>query len=139
MDPKTISALLRTSRDYTDKLRQNVTSLGINLTEFAILEALYQKGDLPVGDLLTKVLVNNSTLSYTISKLSKDELITRAKLSDDKRSHIITLTKKGKIKISSIAEKHYAYIHSIGNHLTATEEETLRTLLKKLNKGETNT
>ena len=136
MQPKTVSALLKTSKNYTDLLRLNVLEYGFNLTEFGILEALYQKGRLTVGELLSKLLVNNSTLSYTINKLIKEELIEKKCCETDGRVFYVTLSSKGHKVISDIAPKHYAYIETIGKALDEDEEKTLRELLKKLNKGE---
>ncbi|MDY0214712.1 MAG: MarR family transcriptional regulator [Bacilli bacterium] len=136
MEPKTISALLKTSKNYTDLLRSDVLNYNLNLTEFGVLEALYQKGPLKVNELLEKVLVNNSTVSYTISKLVKDGKIMQKRCTDDKRIIYVSLTSEGETLIKEIAPKHYAYINSIGNSLSKDEEKTLRELLKKLNKGE---
>lgn len=136
MQPKTISALLKTSKDFTDLLRLNVIEYGFNLTEFAVLEALYQKGELAVGELLCKILVNNSTLSYTINKLVKENLIAQKRCATDGRVFYVSLTEEGTKIISDIAPKHYAYIETIGNALNEEEEKTLRELLKKMNKGE---
>lgn len=135
MDIKTISALLRTSKDFSDKLRQNVAEFGFSLTEFSILEALYQKGPLSVSDLRTKVLVNNSTVSYTLTKLVKDGLITVCQDEHDKRIREVSLSESGSAIIKEIATSHYAFIEGIMTPLSQTEEENLQYLLKKLNKG----
>lgn len=135
MDLKTISALLRTSKDYSDKLRQNIDELGFSLTEFSILEALYQKGPLSVSALLEKVLVNSSTVSYTLTKLVKDDLISVCQDTNDKRIREVSLTAKGQKVISDIAPKHYNYIEELTTSLTEDEEQTLQHLLKKMNRG----
>ena len=44
MEPKTISALLKTRKNYINLLTDNILSFGLNLSEFSVLEALYQKG-----------------------------------------------------------------------------------------------
>lgn len=135
MDLKTVSALLRASKDFSDKLRANVAESGLSLTEFSILEALYQKGELSVGALLKKMLVNSSTISYTINKLEKDGLISVCQDPHDKRVRFLSLTKQGSATIKVVAEKHYDFIRALNNNLTTEEEEILRTLLKKLNHG----
>lgn len=135
MDLKTISALLRTSKDFSDKLRQNIVESGFNLTEFSILEALYQKGPLSVSALLEKVLVNNSTVSYTLTKLVKDDLVSVCQDAHDKRIREVSLTAKGKKTISDVAPKHYAYIESLTTSLTSAEEIELQRLLRKINRG----
>lgn len=135
MELKTISALLRTSKDFSDKLRRNTTELGFSLTEFSILEALLQKGPLSVNKLLEKVLVNNSTVSYTLTKLTKDGIISVTQEGSDKRVRKVSLTPKGRLVISDVAHAHYAYIESLCTPLSAQEEKTLQNLLKKLNSG----
>lgn len=136
MEPKTISALLKTSKNYINLLTDNILSFGLNLSEFSVLEALYQKGELAVGDLLDKVLVNNSTVSYTLNKLQKEGYIERRKCQKDGRVAYISLTSAGQTFISEISPQHYAYIETIGTTLNQTEETELRTLLKKLNTKE---
>lgn len=137
MEPKTISALLKTSKYFTDHLRSDVVNYNLNLTEFGVLEALYQKGPLKVKELQDKVLVNNSTVSYTINKLVKDGLIIQKQCVEDKRIIYINLTDKGNTLIKDIAPRHYKFIKDLNNHLSSEEEETLRLLLKKLTIGGT--
>src|SRR2546428_13600629 len=50
---------------------------GLNPTEFAILEALYHKGPLPLQQIGEKVLISSGNITYSVDKLEQNKLMVR--------------------------------------------------------------
>lgn len=121
---------------YTKKLKPNAKSLGFSVSEFAILQYLHSKQiSVNVQELSDKILLSNSTTTYTIDKLIKRGLIDKKENSLDKRFVEIYLTKSGKKVIEEIFPFHVKFLEKL-NPLTDKETEELIILLKKLGKNQ---
>ena len=66
---------------------------GLTLPQFAVLEALYHKGDLSVGELKESVLSTDGTIPVVTRHLKQQGLIVGTTDSKDRRRTIMTLTK----------------------------------------------
>ncbi|MGD1823175.1 MAG: MarR family winged helix-turn-helix transcriptional regulator [Pleomorphochaeta sp.] len=111
----------RVLRDY------NLTS-----SQFAVLEALYHKGELSVGDVQDKILSSSGTIALIIRNLEKNELLYRRTCKYDKRKFLLQISKKGKSLIESvypIIEKNI--VDNIDN-LDEKEQENILLCLKKM-------
>lgn len=133
-DLKTITILLRATNFIQEKIKEDVSKHGLNLTEFGALEVLYHKGPLPVQSICEKVLIANSSMSYVIENLIKKELIEKVKNENDRRIHIVHLTEKGQKLFDDVYPKHLSQMRSIIDALDVSEEVELQNLLKKLGK-----
>jgi MarR family transcriptional regulator, 2-MHQ and catechol-resistance regulon repressor len=100
-------------------------------TQFGVLEALYNKGDLRICELIEKILTTSGNITVVIKNLEKDGLVIRSSDPQDKRSCIISITDKGKKIIEDIFPEHIKNIESIFNVLTDEEKITLKAILKK--------
>ena len=129
---KTITTLFRAKNSFETIIRKDVSSYGLNPSEFGALEALYHKGKLTVQQLTEKVLIANSSMTYVLDSLSKRGLITRTKNETDKRIYVVDLTLAGKQFMAEIYPKHYKNMTSVLSCLTIEEQQTLQSLLKKL-------
>ncbi len=71
------------------------SSNGLTITQFAVLEALYNKGSLNVGDIQRLILGTSGNVPLVIKNLEKESLVSRKKSEKDGRISIIELTEKG--------------------------------------------
>lgn len=115
-----------------------------NLTEgqFAVLEVLYHKGDLCVGDVQEKILSTTGTIPIIIKNLEKEDLLIRKRDEVDKRKYMLSITKKGKELISEVYPENEDEILSMMNRLDKKELENLISYMKKIggiDDGEKNT
>ncbi len=131
-----VTVLFKATRAVEEKIKNNISQYKLTITEFGVLEALYSKGALFVQELCEKVLVPNSSMTYTLDKLEKNGFIRRNKDIVDKRSFQIILTNEGYLKTKGMLEKHYAFLDEILVNLTEEEKEILRNLLKRIGKNE---
>jgi MarR family 2-MHQ and catechol resistance regulon transcriptional repressor len=105
---------------------------GIDDTDFRILEALLNKGPLPVNTIGPKVHLTPGSISVAIDRLLKRGLVSRVESTEDRRIRIVSLTLKGKELIAPIFRKHAAEIRKVFADASPKELRTLETILKKI-------
>ena len=105
---------------------------GLTGTEFGILEALYHKGPLLLGDLQRKILLTSGGVTYTVDRLAEKGLVMRKECETDRRARFAALTPKGEALIERIFPSHAALIEEIMAGLTPREQEQAIELLRKL-------
>lgn len=82
--------------------KEDVKRYGLNITEFAVLELLYNKGPQPIQRIRDRVLIASSSISYVVSQLEDKGWITREKDKDDKRVYMASLTEIGQSQMADI-------------------------------------
>ncbi|MGL4760784.1 MAG: MarR family winged helix-turn-helix transcriptional regulator [Sarcina sp.] len=117
--------------------RQELTTIketGLTLSQFAVLEILYSKGDLTVGEIIDGILTTSGNMTVVLKNLEKENYINKYKRPNDKRSYVVSLTKKGFDIIDNSLPKHLENINGFMNVLDIDEQKTLIKILKKLKK-----
>ena len=105
---------------------------GLTLSQFAVLEALYHKGDMSVGSVKDSILSTDGTIPVVVGNLVKNGFITKRKDSNDKRSNILSLTEKGRDIIKKVYPMNEKLIVEQFEILEDYEKEELLRLLKKI-------
>ncbi|MCI2948776.1 MarR family transcriptional regulator, 2-MHQ and catechol-resistance regulon repressor [Staphylococcus caledonicus] len=124
---------LNRSLDTLEKIvKQDVQNYGLNVTEFAVLELLYNKGPQPIQRIRERVLIASSSISYVVTQLEEKGWIIRDKDSCDKRVYNATLTDKGQQFMAKIFPQHAATLEEAFSVLTDEELTTLQQAFKKL-------
>ncbi len=131
-DLKTITVLFRAKNSLENLIKQDIQSYGLNPSEFGTLEALYHKGALTVQQIIDKVLIANSSMTYVLDNLTKRGLITRTKDAVDKRIFKVELTTMGIEFMADIYPQHEKNMMTVLNVLSKEEQDTLQALLKTL-------
>jgi MarR family 2-MHQ and catechol resistance regulon transcriptional repressor len=105
---------------------------GIDDTDFRILEALLNKGPLPVNTIAPKVYLTPGSISVAVDRLVERGLVSRVESPEDRRVRIVSLTSKGKELIAPVFRKHAAEIRKIFANASPKELRALETILKKI-------
>lgn len=124
-------------------LHRNVTSLdrktssiaaeyGLTFSQFMVLEALYSKGDMTVGEVRESILSSVGTISLIVNNLVKLDYIERKADKKDRRVSILHLTKAGHDVISKIVPRNIEMIEEAFSVLDSEEKQNLLYLLKKM-------
>lgn len=124
--------LSRAYRSVSEQVEEDVKGYGLNLTEFAVLELLYHKGDQPIQHIGKKVLLSSGSITYVVDKLEKKKLIVRKPCLKDRRVTWAQITDEGKVFMEEIFPKHQEAIENILSGIDDGEKEVLMKLLKKL-------
>ncbi|HKI96217.1 MAG TPA: MarR family transcriptional regulator [Gemmatimonadales bacterium] len=104
----------------------------LTLAEFAILEALYSKGPLLVGEVQRKVLVSSGGITYLVDRLVKRGLVERLACPTDRRARYAALTDKGKGLIARVFAEHVAALEDALAGLGTNDQRRAAELLKRL-------
>jgi MarR family transcriptional regulator, 2-MHQ and catechol-resistance regulon repressor len=129
---KLFVVLTRALQSIKKRIEEDIKKQGINLTEFAVLELLFHKGDQPIQKIGSKVLLSSSSISYVVDRLVQKEMIRRRPCSDDRRITFATLTEKGHTFMADYFPKHEQAIHSILSGLDDNEKAQVIEQIKTL-------
>lgn len=132
---KLFVVLSRAHRTLAEHARRDQERHGLGATEFAVLEALYHKGALLVGEVGARILLTSGSTTYVIDKLEQRGLVRRRPCESDRRALYVDLTREGRALIRKIFPDHARAIASAVAGLTLEEQRTVTRLLKKLGKS----
>jgi MarR family transcriptional regulator, 2-MHQ and catechol-resistance regulon repressor len=107
---------------------------GIDDTDFRILEALLNKGPLPVNTIGPKVYLTPGSISTAVDRLVERGLVNRIESPEDRRVRIVSLTPKGQELIGPIFRKHAAEIRKVFADASPKELRDFQATLKKIGK-----
>lgn len=127
----TLIAFTRAEHKIHNLEYKTIKESGLTISQFGVLEVLYNKGDLRIGEIMEKILTTSGNITVVIKNLEKDGFI--KKISDplDKRSTIISITDKGIKVIEEILPDHIKNINNIFDVLTDEEKIVLKDILNK--------
>jgi len=124
--------LQRSANAVRDRITEQADLYDLTVTEFGILEALYHKGPLLLGDVQRKILLSSGGVTYTVDRLADKGLVERRECETDRRARYAALTPKGEALISKIFPAHAVRIEEAMSALTAREQQEVIELLRKL-------
>ncbi|MDW3895077.1 MarR family transcriptional regulator [Staphylococcus saprophyticus] len=128
----TFVGLNRTLDHLMKIVKTDVQRYGLNVTEFAVMELLYNKGDQPIQRIGNRVLIASSSITYVVDKLEEKGCVVRERNEKDKRVTNASLTDKGRSMMDEIFPDHASTLESTFSVLTDEEITVLQTTLKKL-------
>ena len=131
----TFIKLTRCANSLFARLAERNTLGDITPSQFAVLESLYHLGSMNQGEVSTKVLKSGSNMTTVIDNLERDGLVKRARHEKDRRVINVHLTEAGKKKVEAVLPGHIAALVDEFSVLSASEQQTLAELCKKLGKG----
>lgn len=77
--------------------RKLLTPLGITYPQYLVMLVLWEKDEVTVSEIGSKLFLESSTLTPILKKLEAMQLVNRTRSKEDERQVIITLSEKGKI------------------------------------------
>ena len=129
---RTYVKLMRAAESVTARTHRHLSSTGLTISRFAVLEALYHLGPLSQREIGQKILRSSGNITMVIDNLEKTGLVKRKRNKADRRFYIVHLTDKGYNLINKLFPPHAAVIAKDFGVLTAGEQDTLGALCKKL-------
>ena len=124
--------LARATNAVQEHLVASVTRHDLTLTEFAILEVLYHKGPLLLGEVQRRILVSSGGVTYLVDRLTQKGLVERRECTEDRRARYAALTPEGEALIGRIFPEHAACIEHAMQGLTLEEQRAATALLRTL-------
>ena len=124
--------LSRARNAVADHVHAHTEACGLTTGEFAVMEALYHKGPLLLGDIRRKILVSSGGVTYLIDKLEARGLVERRACPTDRRARYAALTEAGEALMDRIFPEHAGRIAAALGGLADEEKaraiELLRTV-----------
>jgi MarR family 2-MHQ and catechol resistance regulon transcriptional repressor len=124
--------LARANNSISKHLEADVAGYDITGTEFGILEALYHKGPMLLGEIQRKILVTSGGITYLVDRLVAKGLVRREQCDEDRRARYAVLTPAGQSLIKRIFPAHAARIERAVAGLTIAEQREATNLLRRL-------
>lgn len=129
---KLTTVLFRTMNNVEAVIKKDIKGYQLNATEFGTLELLYNRGKQPIQSICNRLLMANSSMTYTIDKLETRGFIIRLEDDQDRRNTLIDLSTQGRTFFDSIFPHHVETLNEIYRNLSAEEIKTLIESLKKI-------
>ena len=124
--------LARAQRAIGERTQADLEPHGVSITEFAIMEAMYTKGPLLLGEVQRKILVSSGGITFLVDKLTDRGLVERQMCPNDRRARYAALTRKGVALMREIFPRHAAAIRDAMSGLSQAEQKEAAALLKRL-------
>lgn len=137
-DPATATALnlwATLSRAYqasAELSRIHIHRHGLSPAEFAVLEALYRKGPLLLGEVQRKALVSSGGTTFLVDRLVKRGLVERRACPTDRRARYAALTAAGTDLMRDVFPAHAAAIRDAMAGLSTADQKAAIALLRRL-------
>lgn len=128
-------SLWKSERSVETHALASIATMGMSLTDFAVLEVLLHKGPLPVNTIGKKVLLTSGSITTAVDRLEQKGLVERLDSPTDRRVRIVSLTKEGTKQIKLAFFEHRKHLELAVSPLTKDEQSQLVALLKKLGTG----
>ena len=113
-------------------VRPHLVQSGLGLTEFAVLEVLYHKGALPLGQIRDRILVTGPSTTYVVKKLEARGLMRRRVCAEDSRVVFGELTAKGRALIDEVFPAHVERLQRAMEGLCVSQKRDASRLLRAL-------
>lgn len=110
----------------------DVTRHGLTLAEFGVLEVLYHKGPLRLGEVRAKVLVSSGGTTWLADRLEARGLVQRCQAAEDRRARVVALTPAGERLMRRIFPAHARRIREAVSGLSAAEQREAIRLLRAM-------
>ena len=124
--------LMRAAESITGRVHKHLSSAGLTISQFGVLEAILHLGPLSQKDLGRKILRTSGNITMVIDNLEKRLLVRRERDASDRRMFIVHLTDDGQKLIQKIFPSHAALITKELSVLTAADQKALGDLCKKV-------
>lgn len=124
--------LARAYLSIEDRAAADAARHDLTLAEFGVLEAVYHKGPLLLGEVQRKLLISSGGITYVVDRLEKKGLVERRACPSDRRARYAALTRKGKALIRRAFPEHEAQLERVLSGLSPGEQRRATELLRKL-------
>lgn len=111
---------------------RHLSTDGLTVSQFGVMEALYHLGPLSQRALADKILRSSGNLTMVIDNLERDGLVRRERDEKDRRVMRVSLTAEGHALIERVLPRHVEGIRQVFEVLSPEEMALLTALTRKL-------
>ena len=130
--PRLWLVLARAHGSMVDFIEGSITSQGLGISDFMVMEILLHKGPLTISVIGEKVLLASASMTSAIDRLEKRSLVRRRSCNSDRRIRLVELTAEGKSFIEEIYTRHEKDLEFVMAGLSEEERRVMYEGLKKV-------
>jgi DNA-binding MarR family transcriptional regulator len=125
-----VSTTTRIERRLATSLKRQ---FGSTLPRFDLLAQLARAPDgLRMTELADRLLVTGGNVTWLVTSLVRDGLVTRSRATHDGRAVVVRLTPQGQTHFAEMARAHEAWVAALFAALSASDRKALTTQLSTL-------
>jgi MarR family 2-MHQ and catechol resistance regulon transcriptional repressor len=124
--------LVRAAQSVSGRVESPLSGIGLTVSQFGALEALFHLGPLNQKTLAAKILKSTGNITMVMDNLEKRGLAKRIRDKEDRRNYSVLITDRGADLIRSFFPDHVARIVAEMGRLSLTEQEELGRLCRKV-------
>jgi MarR family transcriptional regulator, 2-MHQ and catechol-resistance regulon repressor len=126
--------LMKAYRALAQVDAHSIAASGLGISDFAVLEILLHKGQLPVNTIGRQVMLTSGSITTAVDRLEKKQFVRRQACPKDRRITYVALTAAGRTLIKQGFKTHASRLEAVFEPLSTAERLALATLHKKLGK-----
>lgn len=131
---KAMTIMMRAAQYMGEFSRKDIKKYDLNITEFAVLELLYHRGEQPIQVIGKKILIASSSITYVVDKLEKKGYVQRVHCSSDRRVIYASITEQGRQLMDTIFPEHAQEMKRMFEGIDEQELQQLIEIAKKVGK-----
>ena len=124
--------LARASFSISSEFHAQVEAAGFTVSEWRILASLSGVKQRTVGELADIVLAKQPTITKMVSRMAGQGLVLRTACTQDKRQAWVSLTLKGKKRVTPLLKKAALHENQVMKLLGNADSALLKSILQKL-------
>ena len=134
---RTVFVVRSTARQMDNAVSEWMADSAASPARFQILALLWaaKKRGVPHKEIVAALGVTRATVSGLMAALERDGLVTSAECSDDRRSVLAGLTRKGEAVVEKAIEGNKVKLRTVFGGMSPDELTTLTTLLERVRQG----
>jgi DNA-binding MarR family transcriptional regulator len=127
--------LARASFSISSEFHAQVEAAGFTVSEWRILASLSGVKQRTVGELADIVLAKQPTVTKMVLRMTDQGLVMRTACTQDKRQAWVSLTVKGKKRVTPLLKKAAVHEKSVLHELGEQQSHELKSILQQLFKA----
>lgn len=132
LDLETWLQMIRTFWTLQSKIERSLKKHKLTLAQFDLLAMLLGLEGLNQQELAGKLAVTKGNMVGLLNRLSRRGYVRRVPSRTGRRANLIRLTARGRKLVTAALPDHLRFVKGMMSPLTAGEQETLRSLLARL-------
>ena len=124
----------KADKTINEMILPDIKKYDLTHTQFGVLDILYTKGSLKIGEIIEKLFTTSGNMTCVIKNMEKRGLVKREVDDCDRRACRIDLTAQGREIIEELLPIHRENVDKAFSVLTDEDKENLITILKKFKK-----
>ena len=124
--------MMKAHRSIQAYVESTFASMGIGLSDFAILEVLLHKGPLSMSAIGDIVMLANPSMTAAVVRLERQGLVERTGCGSDRRVRTVRLSREGKRLIQRLFAQHERDLEVLMSDVSPAERAAARTVVKRV-------